>query len=199
MVEIKNEVVEEEVVEENLDLPVIKEGEEDTTNWKAEAQKLRDKAIAQRERTKTLKLKLADKEKAIEALATGSKKAEPSNTGELNETQLDYLDLKGVSEAEDVKIIEDIVKKTGMTVRQALQDEYVKAKLTANKTQREVKDAIPSSTKRSGQAGGNDLQLALAKYEQSGYKDLPDDFALRTAVINAMTERSNPNKPAWHR
>ena len=202
MVEIKNEEEEEEeVVEESLDLPKVVEGEEDTTDWKAEAQKLRDKAIAQRERTKTLKLKLADKEKAIEALATGSKKAEPSKTGELDETQLDYLDLKGVSEAEDVKIIEDIVKKTGMTVRQALKDDYVQAKLTANKGQREVKDATPSGTKRSGNSGGTDIATAIAKYEQANYDpaSLPDNFALRSAVINAITAKTDPNRPAWQR
>src|SRR3990167_4448689 len=122
-----------------------------------------------------------------------------AGTGELDETALDYLDLKGVSEAEDVKIIEDIVKKTGMTVRQALKDDYVQAKLTANKGQREVKDATPSGTKRSGNSGGTDIATAIAKYEQANYDpaSLPDNFALRSAVINAITAKTDPNRPAW--
>lgn len=190
----KNEEVELEV-EENLELPEIEEGEEDSTDWKAEAQKLRDKAISQRERTKTLKQKLADKERAIEALA-GTKKSEPVKAGELDETQLDYLDLKGISESEDVKVIEDIVKKTGMTVRQALKDEYVLAKLTSNKASRDVKSATPSATKRGGNQS-NDVASAIAKFEQTG--ELPDDFTLRSAVVDSMTSKSNPHKPSWHK
>ena len=113
----------------------------------------------------------------------------------LDETQLDYLDLKGISEADDVKVVEDIVKKTGMTVRQALKDEYVVAKLNSNKAQREVKDATPSATKR----GGNqqtDIASAIAKFESSG--QLPNDYALRTAVVNAIADKANTNKPSWH-
>lgn len=182
-------------VEETLDLPETVEGEEDVTDWKAEAQKLRDKAISQREKTRTLKQQLADARKAAELIAGSKKEPSPKSTGELDETQLDYLDLKGVSEAEDIKVIEDIVRKTGMTVRQALKDEYVVAKLDANKAQREVKSATPSSTKR----GGNqttDIDAAVAKFEQTG--ELPTDFALRSAVVNAKVDKSNTNKPAWH-
>jgi hypothetical protein len=186
-------------VEETFDLPAEPaEGEEDTTDWKAETQKLRDKAIAQRERTKSYKAKLAEKDAAIAALA--GKKPEPSKTGELDETQLDYLDVKGVSEAEDIKVIEDIVKKTGMTVRQALKDDYVLKKLEANKAARDVKDATPSGTKRSGGSQANDLETALAKYTQSGYSPdaLPADFKLRLAVVNAVANATKTNKPSWH-
>lgn len=189
-----------EEVEEPLELPAEPaDGEEDTTDWKAEAQKLQNKAIAQREKTKSFKAKLAEKDAAIAALA-GNKKAEPTQTGELDETQLDYLDVKGISEPDDIKIIESIVKRTGMTVRQALKDEYVVSKLEANKAQREVKEATPSSTKRGAGTGGNDLATALAKYEQAGYSPdaLPTDFKLRIAVVNAVSQATKSNKPAWH-
>ncbi len=189
-----NETVE---VEESLELPVVAEDQEDTTDYKAEALKLRDKAIAQRERTKSLKKELADTRKAVELAAGVKKAADPVKTGELDETQLDYLDLKGISDSEDLKIIERHIKNTGETVRQALKDDYVKSKLESNKTQREVKGATPSSTKRSGSGGGDDLATALAKYEQSGYRELPKDFALRSAVVNAVSARMSPNKPSW--
>lgn len=193
----KNDVQDD--VEETLDLPAMEEGEEDSTDWKAEAKKLQDKAIAQRERTKTLKQQLKDKETAIAALA-GTKKPESSTTGELDEAQLDYLDVKGISDADDIKVIEDIVKKTGMTVRQALKDDYVSAKLEANKAAREVKDATPSATKRSSSGGGNDLETAIAKYTQANYSPdaLPTDFKLRAAVVNAVANATKTNKPSWH-
>lgn len=183
--------------EESLDLPETKEGEADTTDWKAEAQKLREKAIAQRERTKSLKQAKAEAEaKLVELVKSPSK---PQSTGELDENALDFLDLKGITETEDVKVIENIVKKTGITVRQALKDEYVLSKLESNKAAREVKDATPSSIRRSGSGAGNDLSLAIAKYRQAGFDSsaLPSDYVLRTQVINAIEQETTPNKPGW--
>jgi hypothetical protein len=193
----KNEVTE---VEETLDLPEVGDGEVDTTDWKVEAQKLRDKAIAQRERTKSLKQQLREAEAKVVAAVVPKQTQNPSKADGLDENALDFLDLKGITESEDVKVIEDIVKKTGMTVRQALKDEYVTAKLNANKATREVKAATPSSTKRSSSGSSNDLSTAIAKYEQSGFNpaELPQDFALRSAVINAIEARTTDNKPAWH-
>ena len=118
-----------------------------------------------------------------------------AKTGELDETQLDYLDLKGISDEEDIAVIQRVIQRTGQTVRQALKDDYVLDKLKANQQKREVKDAMPSGTKRSG-AGSEGFDAALAKFEQTG--ELPKDYALRTKVVNAAVERTNTNKPAWH-
>jgi len=162
---------------------------EDVSELKARIQKLEEKRIADRERNKITRQEIAKLKRATAPA--------PSNpTGELDETQLDYLDLKGVTADEDIQVIESVVKRTGMTVRQALKDEYVQGKLDANKARREVKDATPSSNKRSGSGQANDLSLAIAKFEQSGV--LPDDFALRSQVVNAISDRSSRNKPVWH-
>lgn len=187
-------------VEESLDLPEVTEGETDTTDWKAEAQKLREKAISQREKTKVLKDKLKDAEAKVVSAVAPKQTQTASKADGLDETALDYLDVKGVTERDDVKVVEDIVKKTGMTVREALKDEYVQAKLTANKAARDVKDATPSSTKRAGGNQGTDLSAAIARYEQSGYdvKTLPDDFKLRSAIVNAIATKQITNKPGWH-
>ena len=189
-----NEVV--EPVEESLDLPVVVEGEEDATDYKAEALKLRDKAIAQRERTKALKKELADTKKAVEIAAGITKEPTPVKTGDLDETQLDYLDLKGVTEAEDVKIIEDVVKKTGQTVRQVLKDDYVVAKLAANKAKRDVQGATPSSTKRAGGQVG-DIASAAAKFKETGV--LPEDRELANAVVDSVAKTGNDRLPPWQR
>ena len=201
MAEIKNETGVEEV-DVNLDLPEVKEGEEDTTDWKAEAQKLRDKAIAQKERTVQLKQRAKEAEAKLVELAKGSTKGDTTSKADgLDETALDYLDVKGVTDRDDIKVVEDIVKKTGMTVREALKDDYVVAKLAANKATRDLKDATPSGTKRSGGNQGTDLQTSIAKYEASGYdeKTLPEDFAQRTAIVNAVAKKNSTNQPAWHK
>src|ERR1700752_1822811 len=102
----KNEPGAEIEVEENLDLPEVKEGQEDTTDWKAEAQKLREKAIAQRERTKSLKDQLKEAKAAVETAKVPKQTQDPSKADKLDETALDYLDLKGISESEDIKVVE---------------------------------------------------------------------------------------------
>jgi hypothetical protein len=120
-----------------------------------------------------------------------------AKTGELDETQLDYLDLKGISETEDIDIIQAVMKRTGQTVRQALKDEYVQTKLKANSEKRAVAAAMPSGTKRSGAGAGMGLEAAIAKYEQTG--EYPSDFELRTQVVNAMVERSTTSNPPWRK
>lgn len=177
---------------------------DDSIDWKAKAEEL--KGIAKRRATQLKKLKDADNARKTAADAAKiavdivkDSKAPPPKTGELDETQLDYLDLKGISEDDDIKIIERHVQRTGETVRQALKDEYVVAKLATSKAEREVKAAIPSGTKRSGQVQGTDLALALAKYEQSGRdpSTLPTDFYLRSKVINSLVDKEKSNKPSW--
>lgn len=125
-------------------------------------------------------------------------RVEPSRqTGELDETQLDYLDLKGVSEQEDIDVVQSVMSRTGMTLRQALKDDYVQTKLKTNKEARDVKAAMPTSTKRSSSGADNSLDLAIARYEQSGLKELPQDVNLRRQVVNAMRVKQDGNKPAW--
>lgn len=122
--------------------------------------------------------------------------AKPSPTPkstELDENALDYLDLKGISEEEDIEVIKSVVKKTGMTVRQALKDEYVQSKLNTLKEARTVRDATPSSSKRSGNQTA-DISALVAKFEQTG--ELPSDFATRSAVVNAFSDKGG-NKPGW--
>ena len=50
---------------------------------------------------------------------------------------------------------------------------------------RETANAVPKGKNRSSQAGINDVDFAVAKYKESG--ELPDDFATRNKVIDAIT------------
>src|SRR3990167_6734816 len=119
-----------------------------------------------------------------------------AKTGELSETQLDYLDLKGVTEAEDIDVIQKVMQRTGQTVRQALGDEYVMSKLTANKAKRDVLSATPGNTKRAGGQVG-DIASAVAKFNETG--KLPDDLALANAVVDAVAKPDNDRLPPWRR
>lgn len=183
-------VVEVEEAEEAPEAPEAPT--DDPAALKARLQRLEEKAITQRERTRSLKAELQKAKQRIEA-----PKEEPrSKPGELDETQLDYLDLKGITEPEDIAVIQRIVLRTGATVREALKDDYVISKLNTNKAEREVKAAIPSSTKRAGSQVTN-LDALIAKAERSG--ELPDDYELRSQVVDALASKDNPNKPRWQR
>lgn len=133
--------------------------------------------------------------KAEEAIATAQKLE--AKTGELSETQLDYLDLKGITNEEDIAIIQKVMQRTGKTVREALADDYVTSKLAEAQKTREVQNAMPSSSKRTGQTETNDVDFHLARYEQTG--ELPKDFAMRSKVIEAKELRLSDNIPPWHR
>lgn len=182
-------------VEESLDLPVVEEGEEDLTDWKVEAQKLRDKAIASKERAKSLRDKLEAKDRAIEALATGSKKVEPSKTGKLDDAVLDFFDLKGYDD-DQIKVFTTIMAKTGMSHREVIKDEYALARAEAIKREKEVKDATPSSTKRAGGQIG-DIASAVEKFKETGV--LPSDKTLADAVVDSIAKVGNDRLPPWQR
>lgn len=192
MSENDTDIIESQTDEQEVDIDTEEETPDETPAEEPKVEKPKETLEAKQAR---LKRELAQTEKKLGINQPKDKPESKSKAGELDETQLDYLDLKGVTESEDVKVIQDIVSKTGMTVRQALKDDYVIAKLSANKASREVKEATPSSNKRGGSQTG-DIAAAVAKFDATG--TLPDDFATRTAVVNAITERANPNKPAWH-
>ena len=119
-----------------------------------------------------------------------------AKTGELSETQLDYLDLKGVTNEDDIDVIQKVMLRTGQTVRQALGDEYVASKLAANKAKRDVQSATPSSTKRAGGQVG-DVASATAKFKETGV--LPEDRELANAVVDSIAKAGNDRLPPWQR
>lgn len=132
--------------------------------------------------------------KAEEAVETAQQLK--AKAGELSETQLDYLDLKGVTDEDDIAVIQKVMQRTGQTVRQALGDDYVVQKLAANKAKRDVQSATPSSTKRAGAQTG-DVAAAAAKFKETGV--LPEDRALADAVVDSIAKAGNDRLPPWQR
>ena len=185
--------------EESLDLPADPtEGEEDTTDWKAEAQKLRDKAIAQRERTKSLKQQLAETKKAVE-IAVGSQKSPPQpKTGELDETSLLWLEVKGIKtdDSDELNLVEEWRKDSGKDVRAIYGSKAFQAELKTLRADKEVLVATPGSTKRGGGQVG-DFASAAATFEQTGI--LPEDRALADVVVDSITKTGNDRIPPWQR
>ena len=91
------------------------------------------------------------------------------------------------------------MQKTGQTVRQALKDDYVIAKLKDLKISRDVKTATPSSTKRSGQQASDNEDYWFQKYESSGElpKGMPAGMASR--LIDRKASQDDVHTPKFAR
>lgn len=189
-----DEIEQDEVIEDTeVETETPEETPEEVTEKPAKETPEAKLARIERE-AKQLRKKLGKEEPEARVQPKVESKKE-SKTDELDETQLDYLDLKGISDQDEIDIVHSVMKKTGQTVREALKDDYVQSKLEKFRADKAVKDATPSSTKRSGNQS-SDLAAALAKFDSKG--ELPDDFTLRTAVVNAVAERGDSSKPSWH-
>lgn len=123
-------------------------------------------------------------------------KPESKPTGKLDETQLDYLDLKGISEAEDIEVIETVMKNTGKSLRDVLKDSYVVSTLDQNRGARTVRGAIPGASKRPG-VESNSVDLHVNRFQSTG--QLPKDFETASKVVDAITAKSSDRRPSWER
>jgi hypothetical protein len=181
--ETDTSVANEEVVE--------KEGEtsEETTETTAEPTSAELSARLKRAEAKIERMKIDAKvEKKVE-------KVIEKTTGELSEAQQDFFELKGYDE-DQVDVFAGIMKKTGMSHREVIKDDYALAKVKSIADKKAVQSATPSSTKRAGGQVG-DVAAAAAKFKETGV--LPDDRALANAVVDSIAKAGNDRLPPWQR
>ena len=172
------------VTEENFEIE-----ETDDTDWKAEAQKLQEKARGQRERTKTLKDDLKTLRAQVEALAKPPVSA-PDSKDSFGLAEIAYLEAKGVDEKYHPIILE-AMKATGKGLRETASSKYVLKEIEEAKEIDASKNAIADGTKRSNMPPRDELEYHYKKYEASGWKDLPEDRALKSKVVNERYRRES--------
>lgn len=119
-----------------------------------------------------------------------------AKTGELEEAQLDFFELKGFSDPDQVAVFQEIMKKTGMSHRDVVKDDYALTRVKSIQQEKEVRGATPGSTKHGGEQV-DDFGSAIAKFEQTG--ELPADFDLRSKVVNALEQKTSAGRPTWRR
>ncbi len=176
---VKNELEVEEVDEivETKD----EEGN-DLTDWKALA--LKNQGIAKRFKTKLEKAKEAEK-------IIPEKKSEPEKKEEkkdFDNADYAYLAVKGYETDEEIAFIKGELEKTGKTLREILNYNYVQEELKSIKDEKAAKDATPKGSKRTGGASAkDDVDYWLAK----GDEELPpsDQRELRRKVVLAREQR----------
>lgn len=169
------------------DVEEVETPEAEVTDWEAEAKKAR--GIAARYRTKLMK--------ATEAKKPAETPKAEEKSSELDNADYALLAVKGYENEEDIDFIQDKMGKWNKTLREILRDNDVIEKLKGMKIERDVKSAMPSSTKRTNAGSLENIDYWVAKNEQTG--ELPDNYELRTAVINHKTNKSNASIPPWRR
>jgi hypothetical protein len=112
-------------------------------------------------------------------------KADPepkkSNQGKWEIGELAYMEMKGVKSDDEMEFVASMMKRTGEDLRTTLGDDYVKNRLKSIREERTVKEATPTSTRRTPTSGRNSVEYWLNKGE------LPptDQVQLRRDVLNA--------------
>lgn len=123
----------------------------------------------------------------------GLKKPEvKNNSSEPSELELDYgkkayLKSYGIQGSDELELVKTEIKRSGMELDELVSNEYFIGKLNNLRAVRESSNAIPKSKNRSGQTGVTDLDLAVAKFNETG--ELPTDFKLKNQVIDAITKK----------
>ncbi len=141
----------------------------------------------------SLKRENKDLKKAKESTTETTEKNQP--TSGLDETQLELLDFKGISEADDIKVIESVMKRTGQKLREVLKDDYVMGKLETNKKAREVANATPSGKKGTGSGSSDSVDYWVQKNAATG--EWPKDYSLKQKVLAAKERAAGTNVPSW--
>src|SRR3990167_6614560 len=160
--EENKEIVE---VDELPTLPEIREGEEDTTDYKTLASQFASSAKRYK--------KLYDKEKLDKKVeAKVEKELEKKEVEKTDYGQMAFLETRGVPE-EDYDFVLGEAKSTGKELREVLKFKYVQEELKNRKEVRETKNALPTS-KRSSSAAHNEVDYWIAKGEMPKRDENPE-------------------------
>lgn len=111
-------------------------------------------------------------------------------TGKPSESDLNYgekafLKTYGIQGSDELALVKNFVSRTGDDLDTIVSDDIFLGKLNNLRQARESANAIPKGKNRSGQTGITDIDLAVAKYKETG--ELPTDFATRNKVVDAIT------------
>lgn len=165
-------VVDDELIEDPEDVKEAKDGETDTTDYKALAAK--NAGIAKRLKTKLEKAKLEKKvDKKVE------QKLAETNKG-FDYGQKAFLKASGIAPSE-YALVQEVMSATGKDLESVLDSKYFQAELKDLREASATKEAVPAGQKRSTTSTRETVDYWIAKGE------LPpaDQVELRRKVVNA--------------
>ena len=173
------------VVDDNDDVDALKEKFEKVSEQnrqlfsrakKAEGFELKD--------GKWVKLKVEKPKEEPKVNAEPSK--EPSKPSELDYGQMALLRQEGIKGAGETALFKEIMSETGKDVLATLDSPYFKTRLTEFREAQESIDAIPKGKGRSAQVASTNIDLAYAKFKESG--EWPQDFDTAKKLKDKIVE-----------
>lgn len=167
-------------------LPVVNEGEEDKTDWKAIAQERQDALTKTQGIANRFKTKLSKQS----APANPSNPANPAPTNDqpkgFDYAQKAYLKASGIN-ADEFDFVKEVMDGTGKSdIDAILGSKYFQAELKERRELKATAEATPKGTTRAGQTTRNDIDYWIEKGE------LPpaDQVELRRKVVNAKISKA---------
>ena len=110
---------------------------------------------------------------------------EPSKPNELDYGQKAFLKSYQISGSDELALVKQFQDR-GFDLDAIVGDDVFTSKLANLREARASADAVPKDRKRSGQSAVTDVDIAVAKYKETG--ELPEDFETRKQVVNKMVE-----------
>lgn len=96
-----------------------------------------------------------------------------------------------IESQEDIDFLRETMQETGKSQEALLGSKWFLSELRDREQANRSANAIPKSNNRSGQANITEIDVAVAKYRETG--ELPSDFATRNKVIDIITDKENKN------
>lgn len=160
------------------EIPQVNEGQEDTTDWKAEA--LKYQGIAKRYDTKLKKLGEVKPEAKPEV-----KVEQPQVKSEFDLAEKTYILANGLKKDQIPMVLEEI-KKSGKPVNETSINEILESPYFKEKLEQEAsKEALPLNSKRGGGAARDSVDYWIARGELP--PNSPENTELRRKVAKART------------
>ena len=182
----KDEVIVDNVEETNEE--VTEETEEKSAKVDKPKRTPQEEYEYHKGRTERLAKKLGLKDEKVESV----KNTPTDKPSELDYGQMALLRQEGIKGAGETALFKEIMSETGKDVLATLDSSYFKTRLAEFRETQESTNAIPRGTKRSGQTGTTDLDVAYAKFKDTG--ELPQDFKTRVAIKNkVVAEEADKN------
>src|SRR3990167_2177636 len=122
----------------------------------------------------------------VEPKVNADLSTEPSKPNELDYGQMALLRGEGIKGAGETALFKEIMSETGKDVLATLDSPYFKTRLTEFREAQESIDAIPRGKGRSAQVASTNIDLAYAKFKESG--EWPQDFDTAKKLKDKIVE-----------
>jgi len=111
-----------------------------------------------------------------------------AKSGELGYAEEAYL-LANDIKKDEISLAQEVLKKTGMNLRDLIDDDYFKSKLKTFREEKASLEAVPKGTKRSSPSPRDSVDY----WAKKPFAEVPED--MRIAVVNARLEKEKSKNP----